>query len=418
MTAPPSQRWSPNTKRIVVISMVLALLAVVWLAQPVIAPLVLGSLIAFIVAPLVKLLHERVHVPLWLAVVLSYLTLIVLLVLLFAVGIPAFASSFASIDWVALLEDLSAWAIETLNNMRQLDLFGMSINLATMVDPIIDALEGTGGGGGGGGISVPVDFLGNMLGGALSATFGFLGFLVGAIAFLFLTIAIALYMTSAGPRLVSGLDDLFPPPHDVEPRLLGRRVKKVWIQYLLGQAAVAAAVGILTGLGLWAAGIPGALFLGVLMFFLDFIPTFGPIIAAVPGVIVAITQGSTWIPLPNWIIALIVIGIYMVMQQIEGILLVPKVQGRAVSLPPLVVLISVVAMFGAFGVLGGLLAVPVVATGREVARFLWARLWDLEPFPAEVAAMEADMLAAAEPPPPPEEPSTPPPPTVAVIREE
>ena len=241
---------------------------------------------------------------------------------------------------------------------------------------------------------------------------------MGAIAFLFLTIAIALYMTSAGPRLVSGLDDLFPPPHDVEPRLLGRRVKKVWTQYLLGQAAVAAAVGLLTGLGLWAAGIPGALFLGVLMFFFDFIPTFGPIIAAVPGVIVAITQGSTWIPLPNWIIALIVIGIYMVMQQVEGILLVPKVQGRAVSLPPLVVLISVVAMFGAFGVLGGLLAVPVVATGREVARFLWSRLWDLEPFPLEVAAMEADMLAAAEPPPPPEEPSIPLEPTIAVIREE
>ena len=107
-------------------------------------------------------------------------------------------------------------------------------------------------------------------------------------------------MTSAGPRLVAGLDDLFPPPHDVEPRLLGRWVKRVWIQYLFGQAVVAAAVGVLTGLGLWAAGIPGAVFLGVLMSFFDFIPTFGPIIAVVPGVVVALTQGSTWIPLPNW----------------------------------------------------------------------------------------------------------------------
>jgi predicted PurR-regulated permease PerM len=418
VTAPPSQRWSPNTKRIVVISMVVAFVALVWLARPVIAPLVLGSLIAFIVAPLVKLLHERARFPLWVAVVVSYVTLVVLLVLIFALGIPAFASSFSSIDWVALIDNLSTWAIDTLNSMRQLDLFGMSINLATVIDPIIDALEGAGGGGGGGGdVSVPVDFLGNLLGGALSATFGFLGFLVGAIAFLFLTIAIALYMTSAGPRLVSGLDDLFPPPHDVEPRLLGRRVKKVWTQYLLGQAAVAAAVGILTGVGLWAAGIPGAFFLGVLMFFFDFIPTFGPIVAAVPGVVVAITQGSTWIPLPNWIIALIVIGIYVVMQQVESIVLVPKVQGRAVSLPPLVVLISVVAMFGAFGVLGGLLAVPAVATGREVARFLWARLWDLEPFPEEVAAMELEMAEAAKPIPP-EEPPIPAPPTVAVIRDE
>ncbi len=103
-------------------------------------------------------------------------------------------------------------------------------------------------------------------------------------------------------------------------------------------------------------------------------------------------------PAPQLVIALIVIGIYVVMQQVESIVLVPKVQGRAVSLPPLVVLISVVAMFGAFGVLGGLLAVPAVATGREVARFLWARLWDLEPFPEEVAAIEAEMVAAAEPP--------------------
>ncbi|HEX2367847.1 MAG TPA: AI-2E family transporter, partial [Acidimicrobiia bacterium] len=139
--------------------------------------------------------------------------------------------------------------------------------------------------------------------------------------------------------------------------------------------------------------------------------------AAVPGVVVAVTQGSTWIPLPNIVIALIVIGIYVVMQQVESIVLVPKVQGRAVSLPPLVVLISVVAMFGAFGVLGGLLAVPAVATGREVARFLWARLWDLEPFPEEVAAMELEMAEAAKPIPP-EEPPIPAPPTIAVIRDE
>ena len=108
----------------------------------------------------------------------------------------------------------------------------------------------------------------------------------------------------------------------------------------------------------------------------------------------------------------------MVMQQVESTLLVPRVQGCAVSLPPpLVVLISVVAMFGAFGVLGGLLAVPAVATEREVVRFLWARLWNLEPFREEVVSMEAEMAEAAKPLTP-EEPSIPSPPTVAVIRDE
>jgi predicted PurR-regulated permease PerM len=124
--------------------------------------------------------------------------------------------------------------------------------------------------------------------------------------------------------------------------------------------------------------------MGAIMVVLNMIPTFGPILAAIPGVLAALISGSTrWPDLEHWWFALIVAGIYLVVVQLQANIIAPKVMGTAVQLRPAIVLIGLMVGFQVGGLLGSLLAVPVIASIRDVAVYVWAKLLDNDPFPDE-----------------------------------
>jgi predicted PurR-regulated permease PerM len=178
--------------------------------------------------------------------------------------------------------------------------------------------------------------------------------LKGAQAFFTISIATvghALLMLFAGiylaanPTLyVNGLVSLFPLQH--RPKIddaLGKSGVALR-KWLLGQIVSMVTVGTLTGLGLWAVGAPLPLALGIMAGLLEFIPVVGPIIAIVPGVLVAFTEGPQ--------IALYATIVYVVVQQLEGNVIMPIAQRWAVELPPAYGLLSLVAFGLLFGFLG------------------------------------------------------------------
>lgn len=121
--------------------------------------------------------------------------------------------------------------------------------------------------------------------------------------------------------------------------------------WLKGQLIAMVAVGTLTGTALWALGLPSALVLGLLAGFLEFVPFIGPIVAAVPAVLLALAVSPD--------LALWVALVYFAIQQFEGYLLTPLVQQYAVDLPSVVLLFSLVGLGMLFGTLGVLLAAPL-----------------------------------------------------------
>jgi predicted PurR-regulated permease PerM len=122
--------------------------------------------------------------------------------------------------------------------------------------------------------------------------------------------------------------------------------------------------------------------MGAIMVVLNMIPTFGPILAAIPGVLTALLSGSTrWPELENYWFALIVAGIYLVVVQLQANIIAPKVMGTAVRLRPAVVLLGLLIGFQVGGLLGSLLAVPVIASIRDVAVYVWRKLIDVDPWP-------------------------------------
>ena len=185
---------------------------------------------------------------------------------------------------------------------------------------------------------------------------------------------------------------IFPERYRREVSTLGQSVARVWNAYIRGEFAMAVIIGITTGVVAWLLGIPGAFGLGLIAGVLEVIPTFGPIIATIPAVLVALVQGSTRFELNNVVFALLVILAYILIQQLESQLVAPRVLGDAVQLPALVVLLAITVGFQVAGVLGAILAVPTVATARVLTRYGWTKATgvDLSREPTARASPEGD----------------------------
>jgi predicted PurR-regulated permease PerM len=157
---------------------------------------------------------------------------------------------------------------------------------------------------------------------------------------------------------------------------LGQALTDVWVAYIKGQLLLALIVGTVTWIVSAAIGLRYALVIGLVAGLLESIPNLGPIIAGAVAAIVALIWGSSVIPVENWVFALIVVGAFIIIQQLESWFLSPYITGKKLHMHPLIVLVSVIGG----GILGGLLipvvgsiigaylAVPVVASFREIYR--------------------------------------------------
>jgi len=217
---------------------------------------------------------------------------------------------------------------------------------------------------------------------------------------LVLVIVISVYMLLDTPRLSRFLRRVFPgtgPEDD-----LVTRVERALLAYIRGQTMVSLAVGITAGVGLEILGVTGvfpagsqyALVFGAWAAVVEIIPYLGPWLGALAPIAVAATES------PTAVIAVALLFLFI--HQVEGHIIVPKLMGGAVKVHPLVVIFALLAAGELYGLAGVLLAMPLVAIGREVAAFLLERI-SLEPWreggpiPVEVEIEPADEADAPVP---------------------
>jgi predicted PurR-regulated permease PerM len=184
--------------------------------------------------------------------------------------------------------------------------------------------------------------------------------ILGAI---FLVAVIAIYLAADPCRYVNSFIRLFPPP---KRKRLGETFEALGTTLqrgMIGQFALMGINGIVTSVALWLLGIPLALALGVISAILNFIPNFGPILAAVPAVLIASLQGFQK--------AVYVAILYFIYQMIDGYVFTPLVQKRAVSVPAALVLMAQVLFGVLFGTIGVLVAVPFTAMLLVLTKMLY-----------------------------------------------
>jgi predicted PurR-regulated permease PerM len=169
-------------------------------------------------------------------------------------------------------------------------------------------------------------------------------------------VVITAYLLADTPRLGNFIGQFIPPAHKRDADHLFNSLTRVVGGYLRGQAITSISIAIFTFVLLRIVGVPNALAFAVLAGFADVVPLIGALIATVPPVAAALQESSTQ--------ALIVLAALVAYQQFEDRLLVPRVYGRTLNLPPVIVLIAVLAGAELLGITGVLLALPLTAAGR------------------------------------------------------
>lgn len=188
----------------------------------------------------------------------------------------------------------------------------------------------------------------------------FFGNLASVAAGLVLTFVIAIYM-AAQPQLYSeGFIRLFP--RERRQRIIEVMDEiSVTIQWwLVGQVCSMMLLGSITTLGLWLLGMPYPLLLGIFTALMTFIPNLGPVIAAIPTLLLAFTESIE--------LTISVAIFYTVVQCIEGYFITPMIHHKAISVPPVLIITVQFILYYLLGFIGVLAAMPLVACGTVVVK--------------------------------------------------
>jgi predicted PurR-regulated permease PerM len=213
--------------------------------------------------------------------------------------------------------------------------------------------------------------------GFISRVAGIGGTILGGLADFFLVVIAGIYIAS-NPRIYRrGLVKLFPVgQHErVESSLDATgQALKLW---LVSQLIAMTAVGVLSAFAYWMIGLPSPIALGFIAGLADFIPFVGPLIGALPAILLAFTlDGSAVL----WTILAV-----LVIQQIEGNVIFPMVEKRVVALPPALALFAIVAGGVLFGTLGLIFGFPLAVVTYVLVKKLYVRetLGEPTPVPGE-----------------------------------
>jgi predicted PurR-regulated permease PerM len=294
----------------------------IWLLAQQIGILILGISIAALLTPLVAWLSRRM--PRVLAVILVYLGLAILLALMGWLIIPPIVSQIQML--IAQVPNITSQVQQWLGQ-RNISISGQLFNLAT--SQISGSLVSL--------ISIPTAVLRTLL-----------DFL--------LIIFVSIYGLLAAPAAHDFLLTLFPESQqsDVD-RLLGDMIREMG-GYLRGATINGLIIGVLTSLGLLVIGVDFPLVLGAIAGLLELVPIIGPIVAAVPMLLIALLKSPTT--------ALIVLIYATAMHQLESQILVPNIMGRQTNISPLLVLLGFSAGYAIGGPFGAVVVIPSVAALR------------------------------------------------------
>ena len=372
-----SPTWSRGTKAWVITACAIFFAIVIYLAKPILPPLVMALVLAFLLNPIVDRLSQSGRLHRGVATGIVYVVLVSLILLPFFF-VPNLVNQIrAAIPDAPTLVGL---ARELTTRLRSVELFAIGPNLAAALEEPLtrfnDLLRQAG--------SAGINALSRFAGGVASFVVEFVFVLVASI-----------YIVSDTPRILAYLRSLVPPAYQRDAQGLARDINGVWAGFFRGQLILCLSIGIVTGLVMWLLGIRYALWLGIIAGVLEILPNLGPVLSSVPAILIALFQGSYRFPeLAPIGVTVAVIVAYILIQQIENHVFVPRIIGGSVNLHPVVTLAAVLLGASLFGILGIFLAAPTVATIRILGRYIRAKLEDRDPYPA----LAAESTVAAQPP--------------------
>lgn len=354
---PGPPRLRRPTPRVALVLVVAALVAVVLLAAfAAVKPFLLGALLVYVLAPVVERL-ARTGLPRVLAVLLTLAGTVAALAVVASLALGPFVTQVRLFvdDLPGILDDARAAVLASYEGAD------LPPELRDAVDAWIADAGST--------------LAGIDLGALVSPLVTSLVTLVGTVTAYAILPAWLFFVLKDRLRLADGLERGLPPGWRGDSFAVLAIANRVFGNWARGQLFLGVVVGVASYVGLMvlAATVDPvfaryAVLLAIIAGVLELVPFIGPIIAAVPAALIGLLAGPTGF--------LAAIALYLVIQQLENNLLVPKIQGDAVELHPSVVMIALVVGASLAGILGAIVSLPVTAAGRDVFRYAFRRLSD------------------------------------------
>jgi len=394
ITTPPpvsSPAWSPRAKRVVSL-ILLALVGIfLWQVLDVLPLVVVATVLAFLLSPLTTFLERRLLRFLpgarAFAILLTFVIVFILLTLVILVILPVIFNQFREFatDFPDFVQRLQTDLEATLSQPIQFRGEPVLINGEPLIplEQIRMAL-----GTSGGEETVPLggfDLLGTVRGFVSSLAgpaFSVVGRTFTAVINIVFLLTLVFYLIRDGNKFAESFVKIAPESYQGDVRRLLYELREVWNDYLRGQLILCIAIGILVLIAATLLGVPNSPMLALIAGITELIPNIGPLIALIPAALFALFSQSATLPFLSGVtFALVVIGVWTLIQNIEAVFLVPRVMGDSLNLHPVVVLVGVIVGANIAGILGVLLAAPVIASIRVFAQYFYGKLMDRDPFP-------------------------------------
>ena len=363
-----SPRWPAGIKRIALVASLIVIGLVIIQVRLLIIPLLMSLVVAYLVFPIVQFLHNRLYVPRVLAISLVYASLVGLLVWLSATAtnpllnqvnrfidaLPGYLSQGA----ILLEQPIELWNEQQIVPSEYLP---QEFDLSSYIDSLSSfGIQGV-----------------NLFGSVASATAIGIGWVV-------FTLFVSFYLVKDHEIMVRYIVNVLPEEYEWEIYQLFYELGDVWNAFLRGQIILFLVMGTTVFTMATIIGLPNALLLALLAGFAEFVPHFGPITVTIPAVLIAFFQtDSSWLgQLMSPVSFAILVGLgYATLNQAAAYLLQPRVMGRSLNMHPLIVFIAALAGALVAGVVGILLASPMLASGRVIFRYIYRKLRDIPPYP-------------------------------------
>jgi predicted PurR-regulated permease PerM len=372
--------YSARFKRFVLwFTMSALVVALLWMARPVLVPFILGLVLAYLLLPLVHWLerHMPARLRAWkvarpLSIVLTYL-----LFLLIIAGVVAFIVP-VMLEQVGTFVERVPQYYEQLGDLVQegREWYEISIpddwkttieeNLSEIAQEVLGAVQ-------------------ENLVGVLRSVLSSISFLIGLVIIPFWLF----YILQDESQVKEGILEALHPELRADVQSLATLVDNVLSAYVRGQLLLCLFVGVLATISLLIVGVPFAPVLGLIAGIFEVLPNIGPYLGAIPAILVALAT--------NPVSAIWVAVAFFAIQLIENLVLVPRISGKSVKLHPAMVMMVLVIGGQLAGFWGMLIAVPVTAVIRDVFLYLYLRLLDEPLSPEEaVARMRSDQEVQME----------------------
>jgi len=362
-----SPPWSPTTKLVVGLSFVAAAGALLVYFRGILGWLLLAFVLTYLLHPLAVGFSRLTRLSWRVSVNMLYLLLVVLLLGSFTATGVAVVQQFQALlgivnRWLstlpARLEDVAQ--VYTIGGLYTVDL--TQLDLVTISQQVIGTLQG----------------LLGQAGGLLSTVATSAVSLLGWMLFVLLISYFLLVDAGQVPDMVHYLHI---PGYDYDVRRMGREVNCIWNAFLRGQLLIISMVILSSGVLMSILGVRFAFSIALLMGLARLVPYVGTFTNDVVIFLVAFFQSGNRFGLSQWSYALLVLGLAVLLDQIFDNVVSPRILGQSLGVHPAAVLIAAIVAARLLGLVGLVLAAPVLATLRLFIRYMVRKLLDLDPWP-------------------------------------